>query len=351
MLTSPWIRSGSAGGLEYALRPLIVTQGGAGQGPADRVTPSHSYTGVGALWIDDTFLCTASRIGERTILTAAHCLTDSAGGVSAARATVFFQSPDGLESHAIAAIGPHSVHPGYTGDLFAGFDVAVLELASAPSSAVARYALHRDEGADIGAAFDVVGYGRSGTGAIGDQLDTGTKRDGRNRFDDYGYLLQLFGTTPEAAVTVLMFDFDNGLAGNDAFGFFLGDAFADTGFPDEVFTAPGDSGGPSFIDGRIAGVTSFGLRLAYIADGASSDIDQDLNSTFGEFAGAARIANPGIHAWIDAQLRIPGPNSLALLLLGLCVVAACRRCRPAASAAERKSLDRLRSRSLSLSLW
>ncbi len=318
-------------GLNAEARPLIVTQGGSGMEPADHVTPHTRFTGVGDLIIDRTDFrsrCTTSRIGARTILTAAHCIADEYGNVVANAASVTFTTAAGLsEVHQIATLSQAQIHPDYTGDALKGFDVAVLELATTPSETVETYRLLRDHSADIGAVFDLVGFGRSGTGSSGDVRPSGIKRDGRNRFDADGTVLeQLMSVSSERLETLLLFDFDNGLPENDAFGFFFGEDFADTGLPDEVFIAPGDSGGPNFINNRIAAVNSFGLRLS-TASGANSDIDGVLNSTWGEFAGSARVAHPEVSAWIDAQpggfspaaAQVPAPATPLLLLIGLMV--------------------------------
>ena len=94
--------------------------------------------------------------------------------------------------------------------------------------------------------------------------------------------------------TQLTFDFDSGETPNDAYGFFFGAGFADLGLGlNEENSAPGDSGGPTFVnDGgtmKIAGVTSYGLRLVF-GGGATADNNGALDSSWGEFSGDARIA-------------------------------------------------------------
>jgi len=93
--------------------------------------------------------------------------------------------------------------------------------------------------------------------------------------------------------SVLQYDFDNGLAANDAFGFFFGNSDLGLG-NDEVNSAPGDSGGPTFSSPVITGVTSYGVRLTFFPclpfSLCNSDIDGTLNNSFGEFSGDTRVS-------------------------------------------------------------
>ncbi len=128
--------------------------------------------------------------------------------------------------------------------------------------------------------------------------DAGIRRQAFNRFD--------FFNSPG----VLISDFDNGLAANDASCLF---GFCNLGFGAfEGGLAGGDSGGPAFLFDAantryIAGVASFGARIP------GPDIDGLLNSSFGEFNGHTSVAFNA--DWIRAQL-VPEPGSLALLGLG-----------------------------------
>jgi hypothetical protein len=131
-------------------------------------------------------------------------------------------------------------------------------------------------------------------------------------------------------------DFDNGLAANDMAGLIAGavgagTAFADVGLGDrEVGVAGGDSGGPNFINGLVSGINSYGLSFGT----GFGDIDDGLNSSFGEFSG---YVPTWIHAdFINASLfddvveEVSSPGALALMLLGVFAVGGAARRRRAA---------------------
>ena len=112
---------------------------------------------------------------------------------------------------------------------------------------------------------------------------------------------------------VLFSDFDDGTAQHDAFGLFFGINGLGKGL-DEVSTAAGDSGGPTFLNGQIAGLTSFGIRVFFL-DGSSSDVDAFNNSSFGEFNAFTRVS--AYQDWIDSQISpVPEPSTWAMLIMG-----------------------------------
>jgi hypothetical protein len=81
----------------------------------------------------------------------------------------------------------------------------------------------------------------------------------------------------------------------------------------------GDSGGPSFIGGKIAGIHSFGGT--YGPDWG--DIDGELNASFGELGGDTIVEL--YSGWIDQTAAIPEPGSLLLMGAGLLGIAWLRR--------------------------
>ena len=96
----------------------------------------------------------------------------------------------------------------------------------------------------------------------------------------------------------------------------------------EVGVAGGDSGGPQFVDGKVASVTSYGLSFGT----DYGDIDNLLNSTWGEFSGYVPVY---IHQdWIESTLAaIPEPQTWAMMIVGFGAVGfAARRQRKLATA-------------------
>jgi hypothetical protein len=352
----PKTQSGSSNGLNWTARSAII-----GQTPTSAVLPpsntigggdpiykpSANKSGVVALIMTysngSRFICSGSLLGDgMSIATAGHCVSSGAGTANPVSTTAYFFNGDPDSRTPFQATGTainvsrYIVNPGYTGEVIDQNDIAILRLEKAAPKFFNRYDLYTNDIA--GANFNVAGYGTRSTvgGASGNTAPAGARtgflREGDNKYD-YAWgnpLFQGFFTDRDASGENFfgkaevefsyVSDFDNGLAAQsqstriaNALG--LGPLgtiyFSDLGLgAREVNIAGGDSGGPGFVDGKLASINSYGLTFG----AAFGDFGGGLNSGFGEFSGYVPVF---IHTdFIAAASAVPEPGTWALMIGG-----------------------------------
>lgn len=348
--------SGSSNGISWQAESRIVGVGStatiAAGGSAAYLADRPQKNGVVALIMErtnGTFICSGSLMnGGRHILTAAHCVSDGAGTSNPIKTTAYFYGgPNQDQFFNVGAttvdVTHYAVNAGYTGQVIDQNDIAVLTLAELAPAFATQYEL-AGESDLTGLDFNVAGYGARSLvgGSVGTTPSTGPGRlrQGFNGYDfrlgdsDFGGFWDGFFGSADVDYSYIS-DFDNGLSDNDAScllagAFGLGGAkYCDTGLGfGEVSVAGGDSGGPEFVNGKIASVTSYGLSFGP----NFGDVDGDLNSSFGEFNGF-------VPTWIHrdfittALASVPEPASWAMMLAGFGMIGgAVRRSRKTVAA-------------------
>lgn len=298
------------------------------------------------------FVCSGSLMSDRkSILTAGHCVSDGYGTPGPEKVTAFFYDgnpadPQFYQDYLFGVAAPGVtqvdvtnifVNENYTGEVIDQNDIAVVRLAEAAPAFANAYDLY--DGDITGEEFNIAGYGgRSNAGgAVGNNLGTGRLRQADNRFD-FAWGDDAFGdlfTSPDVIGcggvgtnwfcgdalidSSFIADFDNGLIPNDAScltavliaGIAPSAQFCNLGLGlMEGTSAGGDSGGPEFIDGKVAAVTSYGLTFGL----GYGDIDNSLNDTFGELGGYVPIS---IHRdFIYAAMFLPEPATWLQMIVG-----------------------------------
>lgn len=272
-----------------------------------RALPGEGFDGVVRISTGGHYGTGVLLYDGRAIFSAAHVLTTSPG-VAAPSATVYFETVEGTASVTATNI---SVIPAYD-SINDNNDLALIWLSSPATVKANRYDIYRDSN-EIGQTLTLAGYGVPGSGNSGvntQYAGVPLRIKGQNLADaDAGALKTklggIMGWNPVSG-TQLVADFDNGNAAQDALGQLIGKVDPGLG-ANEGMISPGDSGGPAFIDGHVAGIAGYTASLTIGA--THPDLDTASNSSFGELGFWQRVS--AYQQWIDQSMRAHYPNAPA----------------------------------------
>jgi hypothetical protein len=266
-----------------------------------RIYPSDGYDGVVRVSFGGYYATGTLLYDGHAVLTAAHLFEGRTG-----TAYVTFETPSGTQTVSATEI---LQHPGYDAENINN-DLAIVWLPEAAPVDADRYEIYRASD-EIGQVFTFSGYGLTGTGATGTiSTNAGSpiRLKSANQFDADAVALKdhlgpNMAWTPLPG-TQLIADFDNGSSTNDALGQLIHRYDRGLGLY-EGLIAPGDSGGPAFLQNKVAGVATYTASLT--CGSIDPDIDDFMNSSFGEIAAWERVS--AHQQWIDQSLRAEYPNA------------------------------------------
>ena len=227
-------------------------------------TSDPAFNGVVKIELSDsTYGSGALMFGGNYILTAAHVVTNSAGQKMPGTIKFYPNSSNVFSLPISFTAADVSIVQGYVpnGGIPVPNDVAVINIHDNAPSGIAGYELYRSSN-EIGQSFTMVGFGQTGNGTNGADSSTGgIKRIGINTFEATGA-----DVNQPALFKDLVFDFDDGTpAGNELlnrYGVPSTTGETSSNILIETDSAPGDSGGPGFLNSNgkllIGGIVSGG---------------------------------------------------------------------------------------------
>ena len=259
-------------------------------------TNDPAFNGVVKIELSDgTYGSGALMFGGNYILTAAHVVTNSAGQKLPGTIKFYANSSSTVSSTISFTAADISIVNGYV-PVTSGLspnDVAVINITGKAPLGIAGYELYRSSN-EIGQSFTMVGFGQTGNGTNGANPSTGgIKRIGINTFEATGT-----DVGDPALFKDLVYDFDNGTpAGNELlnrYGVPSTTGETSSNILIETDSAPGDSGGPGFINsnGRllIGGIVSGGtIGSAFTGLGFYSRVSAFANEIDGLTGGPVPI--------------------------------------------------------------
>jgi secreted trypsin-like serine protease len=270
-----------------SLACLVPTASAIVVGGTNVNDPSYlsSQTAVGYSVVPNVGGCSGSLLNTGMhFLTAAHCILGATGN---AKITFLNASGATLQYDSVSMIG----HPDFdSSNYFGGNDIAIITLGQVVDSSINRLSLYTGNG-ELNQIGTLIGRGGTGIGSNSDRTSDGIRREGTNTIDSI------------VNNNILLYDFDDGTASRSTLG-------SVTPTSREVSIYFGDSGGPTLLNGQIAGIhsflTCFSGRNSQCA--TSVDVDGVINATFGERFADTRVSY--YNAWI--QSIIGGPVAAPL---------------------------------------